>query len=737
MGTQAGPPVPAPISLWPEWRHVRTAGLLILENLAIAGGYILLAWLGHHLALSNRLPLIWPAGGFALAMLLMRGCSRWPAILLGTVLASEGWLVASGAPSSIQGSTSALLTGAARTLAAVAGAQMIRQWLKMKRWPSSVRGVAGFLVIGGLIYPALASVMTHLSLLTSGNAASAAMSPRELWIWFTANSTGTLVVTPAILTLAPSTRVLPRRSRKESTLLGLLYLVACLFSFEFARKLRVGDLLGYTTTPPMLWAALRFGSRGAALNNVIRSALLIAFSLLPQAEDEFPSIFLQLQARLMVLSSVTLFLGATVEERHLARALLEQERKNLERRVAERTRELANSLSLLHSSLESTADGLLVIDRQGHIIAMNQRFARLWGIPRSILESGDEAQVQAFVHEQVVDRQAFRAQVEYLSAHPAQESEDEIRLKSGRIFERFSRPQRLGDEIVGRVWSFRDVTPRRQVEAERDRLLVEERQARAAAEQACQETRRALGLRDEFLAIAAHELKTPLTSMKVQVQNLERLLAANPNGHLQASRVKTVVAVSSRQLRRFQYLSDQLLDFTRLALGGFELRYEPLDLREFVAEQLKHHTETASRVSSELRLEATGPILGEWDRPRLEQIVNHLLSNAIKFGAGRPITVRLETLMDRARLQVIDSGIGISPEDQERIFQRLERAVDSRHYGGLGLGLWIARQSAEALGGAVHVESVPGKGSTFTAELPLTRQPSKAAPFTWEQQAPA
>jgi two-component system OmpR family sensor kinase len=248
---------------------------------------------------------------------------------------------------------------------------------------------------------------------------------------------------------------------------------------------------------------------------------------------------------------------------------------------------------------------------------------------------------------------------------------------------------------------------------------VLESQVLQVAEQAFREAERALGLRDEFLAIAAHEMNTPLTSMKAQVQNLERLLSHEPTGQIEVSQVRSVVTASLRQLKRLQHLCDQLVDVRRLTLGRLELRYERLDLQELVAEQIEHHAEAASRSLSELRFECAGPIRGEWDRLRLEQIVSNLLSNAIKFGAASPIMIRLQAMADHIRLEVIDCGIGIAPEDHERIFQRLERAVDSDHYGGLGMGLWLVRQSVEALGGDITVASTPGEGSIFTVELPL------------------
>jgi signal transduction histidine kinase len=111
------------------------------------------------------------------------------------------------------------------------------------------------------------------------------------------------------------------------------------------------------------------------------------------------------------------------------------------------------------------------------------------------------------------------------------------------------------------------------------------------------------------------------------------------------------------------------------------------------------------------------PVRGRWDRTRLDQVLTNLLSNALKYGPEQPVLVRVESAGDRAVLSVQDRGIGISEADQRRIFQRFERAVPRRNYGGFGLGLWIVRQIVEALGGTVRVESVPGKGSTFTVEL--------------------
>jgi signal transduction histidine kinase len=712
-----------------EWTG-RRAGLLLVEYLAIAGGYVLLGWLGLLLMPEGRLVAIWPAGGFALAMLLLRGTSRWPAILLGSligscVFSSWRWVLETGAnESTARAYTAAALTSVARTLSTVAGVRLIDRFVRTRRWPHSVRGVIAFVVVGGIVHPALVAVTTHAALWAGGLAELGPEFFRKTWIWFNANATGVLTVAPAILALSAGPIGRPRRSRGEVALAFAFALAAGLVSVELRRRFgEAGLALAYPITPIIVWGTLRFGAKGAVLVNLLIAGVTLASMRVLGYGEDFARTFIQIQARQVVFNGFILVLAAAFEDRHLMQRALELERQSLEARVAERTREIARFLSLLHSSLESTADGLLVVDRGGRITATNQRFAELWRLPPSILESGDDARALAVVREQLVDPEAFVSRVEHLYAHPELESEDEITLTDGRIFHRVSRPQRLGEEIVGRVWSFRDITVRRRAEAERDRLLVEESRARQEAERAFQEAQKALGLRDEFLSIAAHEMKTPLTSMKVQIQHLQRVLDGASGGQVEAARLRPVVATALRQMRRFQELSDQLLDLARITSGKLEPRYELLDFREVVAEQLEQHEEAAAKARSELRLECDGPLPGESDRLRLEHIVGNLLSNALKFGAGNPVTVRLEARAGRVRLQVRDQGIGIAPEDHERIFERLERAVDSRHYGGLGLGLWIARQSAKALGGDITLESALGKGSTFTVELPRTRQP--------------
>jgi signal transduction histidine kinase len=225
----------------------------------------------------------------------------------------------------------------------------------------------------------------------------------------------------------------------------------------------------------------------------------------------------------------------------------------------------------------------------------------------------------------------------------------------------------------------------------------------------------AVRTRDEFLSIASHELKTPLTSLTLQIDQLRRMFR---DGRVDRS-TPALLEAAKRQAVRLCDLVEQLLDVSRIATRRLPIHVDEGDLAEIardVSERFRPQAETAL---SPLHFEADGPVRGRWDRLRIEQILSNLLSNAIKYGRGKPISVRVTATGDMGRVAVHDEGIGIAPGDLSRIFGRFERAVSSRHYGGLGLGLYIAHEVVEAHGGSILVQSEPGKGSTFTVLLPL------------------
>jgi PAS domain S-box-containing protein len=237
------------------------------------------------------------------------------------------------------------------------------------------------------------------------------------------------------------------------------------------------------------------------------------------------------------------------------------------------------------------------------------------------------------------------------------------------------------------------------------------------------EAQEAVRARDSFLSIASHELNTPLTSLSLNVQTLQRMLQHAALGTLQQDTLGARLQAVQRQIRRLANLIHELLDISRITAGKLRLEPEEVDLAGLARDLSLRFSEELTRAGGELRLETPEAVVGFWDRLRVEQILQNLLTNAIKYGQGLPIVVQITADVQWARVVVRDQGIGISPEDQTRLFQRFERLASERHFSGFGLGLWIVRQILDAMGGRIHVASEPGRGSAFTVELPLRGAP--------------
>lgn len=248
---------------------------------------------------------------------------------------------------------------------------------------------------------------------------------------------------------------------------------------------------------------------------------------------------------------------------------------------------------------------------------------------------------------------------------------------------------------------------------ERTSALEAALQVRKRAEQ---EALAAVRARDEFLSMASHELKTPLTSLKLQLE-LVKAAMAGADGEL-ARKLGPKLLTMERQLQRLQALNGSLLDVTSLDGGRMHIDVQPVNLATLVREAVERLDPDFARAGCEVRLEVEGEPQGQWDPLRLDQVVVNLLSNAAKYGAGKPIHIQLQETDGQVSLAVKDQGIGISAEAQARLFRKFERAVASQHYSGLGLGLYISRMLVEAMGGSIQVESLPGQGATFTVRLP-------------------
>ncbi len=367
--------------------------------------------------------------------------------------------------------------------------------------------------------------------------------------------------------------------------------------------------------------------------------------------------------------------------------------------------QLRQSEARLRMLIDSVRDyAIFMLDPEGRVASWNPGAQSIKGYTR------DEILGKHFsVFYQPDDVAAGKCDRELDIANADGRFEDEgwrVRKDGSRFWANVVLSAIRGDDgkLIGFAKVTRDLTERVRAEEERIRL--------AQAEEAVR-------LRDEFLSIASHELKTPLTSIQLQVSGLNRLLRKGvPDGEVLAKLAQRAQTLD-HELDRMAELIEDLLDVSRAAAGQLHLDLADVDLSALVRDATARRQDDAAAAGSTLTVDAEEDIVGRVDATRVEQVLSNFLSNAMKYGAGKPIEVHLHRRHGDAILAVRDYGIGIAAADRPRIFERFARAVPASHYGGLGLGLWIVRLIVEAMGGSVAVESELGKGATFTATLPL------------------
>ena len=389
---------------------------------------------------------------------------------------------------------------------------------------------------------------------------------------------------------------------------------------------------------------------------------------------------------------------------------VQQRTAALQREIAERQHvedELRWKTAFLEAQVNATVDGILVVSAENKRLLHNQQLVKQWNVPQEIIDDTDDSSLFNYALNLTKDPEQFKARVGYLNEHPDEVSRDELEFKNGLVLDRYSAPVRGKDgEYYGRVWTFRDITQRKQTEA----ALLRAKIAAEAANQA----------KSEFLANMSHEIRTPLNGV---IGMAELALDSKPD------------PVQQEYLETIKYSADTLLtvindvlDFSKIEAGKLDLEAFDFNLRDALEETMKPLALRADEKGIELLCDIASdvPEMVQGDCSRLRQVILNLLGNALKFTHRGEVALKVEVESQEhdnrlIRFTIRDTGIGIAPEKRESIFDPFTQADTSttRKYGGTGLGLTISARLVSMMGGKIWFESELGRGTQFhfTARL--------------------
>ena len=683
--------------------------------------------LGLRLAFVNAsATAVWPPTGIALAAALVLGYRIWPAILLGAFLVN---VTTAGSVST------SIAIAAGNTLECIVGAYLVNRFAHGLHVFDRARDIFTYFLLACIVSTTVSATGGVTSLTLSGLAIWDNYGP--IWLtWWLGDAVGALLVAPVLILWAMNPRIRWNRSRwLEALLLCLAALLVALAVFGGLFFTSTQHYpLEFLILPIVVWAAFRFGQREAATLALVLSGIAIWGTLAefgPFSRGSPQEALLLLQAFMGIIALTGLGIAAVVAERQQAKAAAE--------RAAERTLRLQKVTAALSEARTPDQVAQVILHEGGVAIGAvaglvfgltddEQTFELLHAMGYasgarlgSLLSPTQPGPLrEALITRDLVTSECPTELVarwpQYATAQAEAREAATVALPllvDTRVLGVFSLAFRTEQHFTSDDRSFLTTLGRQCAQAlERSQLYAQERAARCAAEEAVR-------MRDVFLTTAAHELKTPLTSILGYAELLDRQLRKGKYAEREQGTLRAVTT----QAERLNKLIVALLEMGRMQRDQLHLDQAPLDLcalacRVVVANEPLLSRHAISYIAPE------GAVMVNGDAVRLEQVLDNLVQNAIKYSPdGGSVKVRIEQQNDKACLWVTDEGIGIPDGAVPHLFERFYRApnVDPQQITGMGIGLYVVKEIVQRHGGTIMVESTEGVGSTFRICLPLDR----------------
>ncbi len=380
--------------------------------------------------------------------------------------------------------------------------------------------------------------------------------------------------------------------------------------------------------------------------------------------------------------------------------------------TSDKYRKIRKSENYLRSIINTSLHPIIVKNRGGEVVLVSESINKFLGLKKKLPQGKD---VVDLIHPD--DIRPYLYFLKQVAGSPNQKKSMELRFKKGNDSWIWVKLEAINLEhrywINSTLLVLQDVTLEKDTDFQKSELLKQEMDARSVAEKAVQD-------RDEFLSIASHELKTPLTSVILLLQSTLRKIMTQSLADFSGNDLLNSLKIVERQSQTLSRLIKDLLNVSLASTGRLSLNKETVNLSELVTVLVDKYSEEIKLSGCEVDLRVEDEVVGLWDAIRVEQAITNLLMNALKYAKGTRITMSVNTNGDQAIFTITDKGTGIDEEMQKEIFKPFQRGSNSQNTRGLGVGLFITKQIAEAHGGDISVHSRLEKGSTFTLSLPLS-----------------